>query len=109
MHELSITQSLVEACSDEAGGARVARVTVEIGCLCGVMADAVRFCFDVCVQGTSLEGSRLEIVPVPGRAHCRDCDAVMAVDDWLALCACGSADLELSGGDDLRIKEMEMM
>jgi len=111
MHEMSITQSLVEACAAEAEaeGARVTRVTVEIGCLCGVMADAVRFCYDVCAQGTALEGSRLDIVAVPGQALCRDCGAAMAVDDWLTLCACGSANLGFSGGDELRIKEMEVV
>jgi len=109
MHELSITQSIVEACLAEAGVARVARVTVEIGCLCGVMPDAVRFCYDVCTEGTALEGSRLDIVTVPGHAQCRDCGAGAAVDDWLALCACGSANLAMSGGDDLRIKTMEIV
>ncbi len=105
---MSITESIVEACETEANGAKVTRVTVEIGCLCGVMADAVRFCYDVCTQGTPLEGSRLDIVALPGRARCLDCGAAMPAFDWLDLCACGSANLERTGGDQLRIREMEV-
>ena len=47
MHELSITQSIVDACAERAGSARVLRVTVEIGRLSGVLPDAVRFCYEV--------------------------------------------------------------
>lgn len=108
MHELGITQSIVEACSAEAAGARIARVVVEIGCLCGVLPDAVRFCYDVCAQGTLLEGSVLDIRTVPGHARCRDCGNAMSVRDWLAICSCGSANLEFHGGDELRLKEMEV-
>ena len=108
MHELGITQSIVDACSAEANGARVGRVTVEIGRLCGVLPDAVRFCYEVCAQGTPLEGSTLEILQTSGRARCLDCGSEMTIDDWLSLCDCGSANLERSGGDELQIKAMEV-
>jgi hydrogenase nickel incorporation protein HypA/HybF len=108
MHELGITQSIVDACNAEADGAPVARVTVEIGCLCGVLPDAVRFCYDVCAQGTALEGSKLEIHSVPGHGRCRDCGKDMEIEDFLTLCDCGSANIDASGGDELRIKEMEI-
>ena len=108
MHELGITQSIVDTCRAAAGSAPVKRVTVEIGCLCGVMPDAVRFCFDVCAQGTALEGSLLHIVSIPGRGVCRDCGMELVLEDFLALCACGSANLAVSGGDELRVKDMEI-
>ena len=73
MHELGITQSIVDACSASAGGVPIARVTVEIGCLCAVMPDALRFCYEICTRGTALEGSVLDIVAVAGRGTCRDC------------------------------------
>lgn len=108
MHELAITQSIVEACAKEAAGARVARVAVEIGCLSGVLPDAVRFCYEVCCQGTPLEGSVLDVQSVAACGRCRACGAEMELHDWLALCDCGSADIECSGGDALQIKYMEI-
>lgn len=109
MHELGITQRIVEICSEAAAGAQVTRVTVEIGRLCGVLPDAVRFCYEVCAKGTVLEGSVLDIVSTPGSGTCRDCGAQMPVDDFLALCSCGSADIDCRGGDELRITEMEVI
>jgi Zn finger protein HypA/HybF involved in hydrogenase expression len=32
----------------------------------------------------------------------------MNIEDFLALCACGSTDIELCGGDELRIMTMEI-
>lgn len=109
MHELSITQSIVEICSEHAAGARINRITVEVGQLTCVMPDALRFCFEVCTDGTPLAGSELEIIQIPGRARCRKCGAEMSLSDLLASCDCGSYDLEYTSGEDLRIKEMEVM
>jgi len=108
VHELALTQSVVEQITERVGAARVTRVALQIGRLSGVVCDSVRFCFEVCVQGTSLEGARLEIIENPGRARCRECAASFEVSDMLALCACGSADLEYVSGDELRIREVEI-
>ena len=62
MHELSIAQSIVEMVCERAGEARVHRLTLVIGKLSAVMPDALRFCFDVCAEGTVLEGAALEII-----------------------------------------------
>lgn len=109
MHELSVTRSIVEVCSERAAGARVGRVTVEVGRLTCVVPDALRFCYDVCTEGTSLAGSKLEIVEIRGRARCRACGDEMASDDLLTPCGCGSHDLEYLAGEELRVKEMELI
>jgi hydrogenase nickel incorporation protein HypA/HybF len=108
MHELSIANSVVELCAERAMGARVLRVTLEIGHLAAVMPDALRFCFDVCTKDTALEGAALEIIETPGRARCRDCGAEVALADLLACCGCGSYNLELLAGDELKIRQMEV-
>jgi len=108
MHELSITRSIVELCAERAGDRRVARVTLEIGRLSGVVADSLRFCYDLCTEGTPLEGSALEIIDIAGKGRCRDCAREVSLDGWPALCECGSANLEWSAGEELRIKEMEL-
>ena len=66
MHELGITRNVVAICAEQAHGAKVLRVTLEIGKAAGVMADSVRFCFDICAKGTSVEGATLEIVEPAG-------------------------------------------
>jgi hydrogenase nickel incorporation protein HypA/HybF len=109
MHELGITQEIVEIAAEHSQGAKVTRVVVEIGKLSMVLPDAVRFCFDLCAQGTVVEGARLEIIETPGQARCRSCGGGVALERPFGRCACGSSDLEWLSGDELRIKEMEVI
>ncbi|MGH3753498.1 MAG: hydrogenase maturation nickel metallochaperone HypA [Pseudonocardiaceae bacterium] len=109
MHEMAITQSVVHAVCERMGHAPVRRVCLEIGTLSGVVADSVRFCFDLVTAGTTLEGASLEIVQPSGKARCRDCCVEFAMDDLLMLCACGSANRELLAGEELRIREVEVL
>ena len=108
MHELSIANGIVEICAERAGGVRVTRVRLEIGRLSAVLPDAVRFCFDVCARNTVLEGAALEIVETSGLARCRDCDGEVALVRLAARCACGSANLRVIAGEELKIREMEL-
>ena len=109
MHEMAITQSVVHAVCERMGDTPVRRVCLEIGTLSGVVADSVRFCFDLITEGTTLEGASLEIVQPSGKARCRDCGVDFALDDLLMLCACGSANRELLAGEELRIREVEVL
>ena len=78
MHELSLTHDLVEIASDAARQANVQRVDVvhlKVGALAGVVTDSLLFCYDLATRGTPLEGSRLEIHPVPLVVKCERCPA----------------------------------
>ena len=52
MHELSITQSVVDAVCDRAAGRTVHKVTVRVGALTAVVPEAMLFCFDLVTDGT---------------------------------------------------------
>jgi hydrogenase nickel incorporation protein HypA/HybF len=108
MHELSIANGVVELCAERAGGERVTRVRLEIGQLSAVLPDAVRFCFDVCAKDTVVEGALLEIIETPGRVLCRDCDVELAMTQPFGRCTCGSANLLVIAGEELKIREMEL-
>lgn len=106
---MAITESLVETVSEHVGDAKVVRIVLELGRFSGVASDAVRFCFDVCAEGTALEGALLEIVEIPARARCRRCELHLEPDDGIGLCPCGSMELEFSSGRELRIREVEVI
>lgn len=108
VHELAITQSVVAQISERLPEARVVRVQLEIGRLSGVVADSVRFCFDLATGGTGLEDAELEIIETPGLATCRACQAEVELDSLLGACSCGSIDLAVIDGDRLEIKEVEV-
>lgn len=109
MHEMSITQSVVEICEKNAEGRRVLAVTLEIGELSGVVPDAVEFCFEACAQGTLLEGARLIIERVPGRGECGTCGKEVPVRTYFDPCsACGAFGVRVTAGEELRVKELEV-
>ncbi len=105
---MAITQSVMQAVADRCEGRDVEQITLVVGTLSGVVPDSIRFCFDLATMGTSLEGATLEIVDVPGQAYCRSCGDSVLLMDFIALCPCGSADLEIVAGEELAIQSVEV-
>ena len=108
MHELGITRSVIAICAENSGGEMVKRVTLEIGRLSAILPDAVRFCFDICAKGTVVEGATLEILEIPGKGLCKACHAEVNLIQLVGRCACGSNDLRIVAGEELKVKEMEV-
>ena len=108
MHELGIAQEIVEIACARAKEARVKRIVVQIGKLSAVLPDAVRFCFDLCTEGTVASGAELEIIEPAGVARCRVCAEEVQLNRPFGQCGCGSTDLEWLSGDELKIQEVEI-
>jgi hydrogenase nickel incorporation protein HypA/HybF len=109
MHELGIVCELVELATARAGGARVTRVVFEIGRLSGVLPDAVAFSFDLVAEGTPVQGAVLEIVEIPGRARCSLCRVETALSHPYGRCECGSTELQILAGQELKIRRLEVV
>ena len=108
VHELSVSQGIVESVCEAVPEGQVLTVTVEIGKLSGVVPDAVRFCFDECARGTRLEGARLDIVDVQGRGRCPSCNQEHDMEEPITQCPCGNPFLEIVRGQELRIRSVEV-
>jgi hydrogenase nickel incorporation protein HypA/HybF len=103
MHELAITQSVVDTVTERTGQAPVVSVRVRVGRLAGVVPEAMRFCFELLTAGTPLEGAVLELEQPEGRGRCRTCGEDLLLRDLVLLCACGSADVEVLAGRELAV------
>lgn len=108
MHELGITQSIVDAVLDAVDEPDIRCVHLEIGQLSGVVPDAVRFCFELVADGTRLEAARLDIAEPAGRGECRSCGREVEMAELIARCPCGSVDIAVLAGQELRIKAVEV-
>lgn len=109
MHELSLTQSVVDAIAERMGDATITSVRLEIGKLSGVVVDSIRFCFDLVADGTTLAGATLVVDEPSGECRCKECATEFTVDDPIVLCpACDSANVSVLSGRDLRIKSVEV-
>lgn len=109
MHEMSITQGIIDICEKYAGGRRVLAVDVEIGELSGVVPEAVEFCFEACSRGTLLEGARINIIRIPGRGRCLDCEGDTPLAALFGACQrCGGYRVEVVSGEEMRVREIEV-
>jgi hydrogenase nickel incorporation protein HypA/HybF len=109
MHELGITQEIVESVVRRAEGRKVHRVRIRVGRLAGVVPSALLLCFDLCAEEAGIAGARLVIDEVPGCARCRACGAETPLDVPYGDCAgCGGVDLEWLRGHELAIVDMEV-
>ena len=112
MHELSLCESILLVLEQQAKTqqySKVKTVWLEIGALSGVEIEALRFSFDVVVQGSIADQAKLEIIEVPGQAWCMPCSRNVLVQQLYDLCPhCGSHQLQVNSGDQMRIKELEV-
>lgn len=112
MHEMALSEGVLQIVQDSArreGFARVRAVWLEIGALAGVDPEAMRFSFDAVTRGTVAERAALRIVDVPGKAWCMPCGEQVAVKQRFDACPhCGSHQLQVVAGDEMKVKELEV-
>jgi hydrogenase nickel incorporation protein HypA/HybF len=109
MHELGIALEVIALCERASNGARVKRVTLDIGKLAAIMPDALRFSFQVASEGTLLEGAVLELSEVPARGRCQVCKREADRSGFFDVCECGGGTFDWLTGEELRVREMEVM
>lgn len=112
MHEMALAESvreIVEQAARAQGATQVSVVRLEIGALAPVDPAAMRFAFEVCTRGSLAQAARLDIVSSAGSAWCMRCAEVVSVQRRGNACpACGSHQLQISGGDALRVLDIEV-
>lgn len=113
MHEMSIAEGIVlslEAEAQKQGFERVKTVWLEVGVFSGVEVSSLRFAWDVVTQHSILEGAVLDIVEVSGTAWCFDCAENKSIQQRYDACPdCGGNHLQVVSGNELKIKEIEVV
>lgn len=112
MHEMSLSQGMLEIIQDQATANsfhRVKVVRLEIGALSCVEPAALEFCFDSVTRGTLAEGATLDVKKVPGRAWCWDCSQGIDIEQRGDPCPrCSGYRMQIRSGDEMKIKELEV-
>jgi len=112
MHEMSLAESVREMVDETAranGARRVAAVRMEIGKLAQVEIEAMRFAFDVVKRGSFADKARLEIVETDGTAWCMRCSQPIVIARRGDACPrCDSYQLQVTGGDRMRVMNIEI-
>ena len=109
---MAICEGIAEILAEQAKAQSFSKVTVvwlEVGQLSTVEQSALRFSFEVVMRGTVADGARLEIIEVPGQAWCMACSQAVSVSQRFEPCPrCGSYQVQVTGGEALRVKELEV-
>ena len=112
MHEMSLAEGIVQIVEStaRANDAQTVRAEwLELGALSHVEQQALRFSFDVVTRGTVAAGARLEVVTTPGRAWCMPCGDTVDLARLGDPCPrCGSYQLQVTQGEEMRVKEIEI-
>jgi len=112
MHEMSIAEGILQLIEEAARKEQAQRVTavfLEIGQLASVEVESLRFCFDAVTRDSMAAGARLEIIDVLGQGWCLDCNQSVSLSEKLGGCPlCGSFRVQVTGGTEMRVIELEV-
>ncbi len=112
MHELTITQNILEIAlehAEKAGATQIGRINLVIGEMTGVAEECVRFYIDILSRGTAAEAAELAVRRVPIMARCRNCAEPFEVRDLRWACPrCQSTGSDIVGGKELFVESIEV-
>lgn len=110
MHELGITQGILDIALEsarEANADRVTEINLVIGELSSVVDDSVQFYFDAFSEGTAAEGAKLNIKRIPALFQCTVCNKQYKRKENTFICPhCGSDAKICEGGTEFYIDSM---
>jgi len=112
MHELSITQTMLDLVIEQArknGAEKVEKIRLVIGEMSGVVDDCVRFYFEFLSQGTIAEGAQLSFRRVAPKARCRNCGQEFTFNELDWICPhCQAARIDIVAGKELYLESIEV-
>jgi len=107
VHEFGLCEGVLDAVQKRAAGRQVTGIRLRCGVRHAVDEASMAQAFGLVAAGTEADGAAVEVVQVPASVTCRDCGQASESNDQLAVCPkCGSADVEVSGGDELVLESV---
>lgn len=112
MHELSITENILNLAVDYAERAEATHVTdlhLVIGQLSSIVDDSIQFYWDIISKDTLCAGATLHFERVPARLQCKDCGTEYTLSRELEACPdCDSIRLTVLSGEEFRLESIQV-
>ena len=112
MHELPVTQNILEITLRHATQAQAKRVTdlyLVIGRLSSIVDDSIQFYWDIISKDTLAEGARLHFRRIPVELICLACNNRYAMSDEDFACpSCGSEQIKIVAGEEFYLESIEV-
>lgn len=112
MHELPVTESILEIALRHAQKANATRIThlyLVIGQLATIVDESVQFYWDIISKETMAEGAQLHFERLPATLSCLDCEHqyTLAGDDF-ACPRCSSEHVKVVSGDEFFMQAIDV-
>ena len=113
MHELSIVESLIELCEENAlnnKACNVQEIYVKIGRLSGIEVDLFKRCFETFKENSNdCKNAKLSIELAPLEILCLKCDQTSILEENVFKCPkCQSIEYKITQGEDLHLMRLVM-
>lgn len=112
MHEMSLAEGMIQLLEDHASSQQfkqVKKIWLEIGCLSNVEVESLLFCFDAVAKNTLAEHAEVIVERPMGQGFCLDCSQTIQCETLYQPCPlCQGHKIQVTGGQDMRIKELEV-
>jgi hydrogenase nickel incorporation protein HypA/HybF len=112
MHELSVTENVLEIALKHAEASKaqkVIRVNLVIGQLSSIIDDSVQFYWDSITEGTLCANSELTFRRLPAVFHCLKCGSRFNLSAELTICPqCKNDKTEMISGDEFYVDSIEI-
>lgn len=111
MHELSVTEHILEIAlrhADQAGAARITDLYLVIGQLSSIVDDSVQFYWDFISKDTLAAGAKLHFRRIPGALTCQSCDHAFPFGDEFECPVCGSAQVCVTQGEEFYLEAIDV-
>lgn len=109
MHELSLTQSLLDTALKNANSRRIVHVNLLIGPFSDDREESIQLYWRDLAKGTLGEGARLHFQRLQPETQCIECGGTFNFDDGESLCIyCQNNRQQLLGEDEVKLESIEV-
>ncbi len=112
MHELSVTENILQIAlrhAEKAQASRVTAINLVIGSLSSIVDDSVQFYWDFISENTICHKSVLHFDRRPAILKCRSCGKEYKMNGFLEACpACRSEEVQIQSGEEFFLDSIEI-
>lgn len=112
MHEMAVTEGILQIVLDHARRAeagRVSAINIRLGRLSSLVDDSIRFYWEMIAADTIAEKAELRFERTEARARCLECNEEFALPKHTFTCpACGSDRFRIVAGEEMSVESIEV-
>lgn len=109
MHELPVTQSILDIALRHANGKRVTDIHIVMGELSTLVDDSIQFYWDLIAENTIAVGAKLHFRRVPAELQCMVCfEKYHPGGEEFSCPVCGSVGAKIVAGEEFSVEAIDV-